>query len=169
MSRTDVRELIAREHLTPGQIRSLALRRMLAVAPVVMWYLISGFGGLFFTYLWAFTDHTAAHANQNLWHCSPLAWVAMVLLMAKKRRAAAHVAAAIVSLSVFGCFVWAFGRFMGGPIAQANGQFILLALPLNLASAWVLRRVSRPRRGAAVEDAADSTALPGPGGSLLPR
>lgn len=114
--------------------------RRFQAAFIVTWGLLSGIGGLFMLSMWVLTDHTATYANQNLWHYSPLGWVAVGLLLLRKRQAASRTATAILSLSVFGCFVWAFGQLFGGPIAQENGGFILMALPLNLATAWVLRR-----------------------------
>ncbi|MGC4033720.1 MAG: hypothetical protein QM754_18705 [Tepidisphaeraceae bacterium] len=102
------------------------------------WWLASGLGGLFMTYVWLFTDHTAGYANQNLWHFSPIAWLALLAAMFRQRGLAAKLARSIAGLSVVGAAVWVAGR-LGAPFAQANGGFILLALPINLAVAWAAR------------------------------
>ena len=89
--------------------------------------------------MWAATDHAAAYANQNFWHFSPLACFALVLHVFRQRAAAIWFTRAMVGMAIVGCVVWAVGKTVGGPVAQANGNFILLSLPMNLAAAWATR------------------------------
>lgn len=114
-------------------------RRWAGVLAISLWWLVSGLGGVFMLFLWTVTDHVAGYANQNLWCYSPSALIGMLLLVIRKRRAAVRLAAAIVTLSCIGTVVWIAGKLLGGPIAQPNGGFILLALPLNLAAAWATK------------------------------
>ncbi|HEX8325795.1 MAG TPA: DUF4105 domain-containing protein [Tepidisphaeraceae bacterium] len=102
------------------------------------WWALAGGGGAFMGYIWLFTDHAAGHANQNLWQFSPLALVALATTLPRFRRVTFWLASTIVALSVVGGIFWSVGK-LGGPFAQPNGGFILLALPLHLTAAWVAR------------------------------
>jgi hypothetical protein len=50
------------------------------------WWGISAIGGSFLLFLWLFTDHTAAYANQNLLQFSPLALVVLIAWVVARRR-----------------------------------------------------------------------------------
>ena len=123
-------------------IRRGGWRRGVGRTAVYSWWLLAGSGGAFMLYMWTATDHAAAHANQNLWHFSPLAWLAFVLHVFRQRTAAAWFTRAMVGMTLVGCVVWATGKVFGGPFAQPNGNFILLSLPLNLVGAWATRPVA---------------------------
>lgn len=57
------------------------------------WWLVAGLGGAFLAGLWMWTDHAAAHANQNLLHFSPLSLALLLLMLVQRRTAASDVTA----------------------------------------------------------------------------
>ena len=123
---------------------SSRLARFLATAVVYFWWFVAGTSGAFLIYMWAATDHTATYANQNLWHFSPLAWLALLSHLFRQRTAVVWFTRAMVGMAIVGCVVWVVGKVLGGPLAQPNGGFILLSLPLNLAAAWATRTAVGP-------------------------
>jgi hypothetical protein len=124
-----------------------------------LWSLLAGLGGLVLFGLWAFTDHAAAYANENLFQLNPLSLALLVLVPAtaygveRSRRMAIGVAAAVAAISLLGLLVKVLPWFV-----QVNGEVIALALPIHLAvagSMYLLVRAqpapaaageSRPRR-----------------------
>ena len=102
-----------------------------------LWALIVGLGGLALAGLWAFTDHLAAHRNENLLHFDPLAIGLVVLVPAAAygarwaRRPALLLSLAVAALSLLG---FALQALPG--LDQVNGEAIALTLPGNLALAW---------------------------------
>ncbi len=108
------------------------------VAVAVLWCLVAGLFGSLLAGLWAFTTHSAAYRNHNLFHLNlvhialavllPLAWRSQ-----KLGRAAAILGAAIAALSLLGLALEAVPS-----LYQVNGGIIALALPVNLALAVTL-------------------------------
>lgn len=108
------------------------------------WLLFAGTGGFVLLYLWAFTNHTIAHRNENLLQLSPLALPLVLLVPALAygarwaRRWGGWIAAAVAALSVLGFVLQALPG-----LDQRNAQMIALALPINLAVAWTARMLAR--------------------------
>jgi hypothetical protein len=108
-----------------------------------LWLLLAGVGGVTLLLLWLLTDHSIAYRNENLLQLSPLALPLVVLLPALaygKRWAgkwAVRLALAVAALSVLG---FALQALPG--VDQGNGEIIALALPVNVALAWVALRLS---------------------------
>jgi hypothetical protein len=120
-----------------------ALARMAYAAVSALWLLFAGTAGVGLLGLWAFTNHQIAYRNENLLQLSPLALplVLLVPCLAYGARWAARWAwllcAAVAALSVLG-FVM---QILPG-LDQRNAQIIALALPINLALAWTVRRLA---------------------------
>jgi Domain of unknown function (DUF4105) len=126
-----------------------AAARMAYAAVSAFWLLFAGTAGVMLIGLWAFTNHQIAYRNENLLQLSPLA-LPLVLLapcVAYGARWAARpawlLAAAVAALSVLG-FVM---QVLPG-LDQRNAQIITLALPINLALAWTVRRLADHTRAA---------------------
>jgi hypothetical protein len=119
-----------------------AAARMGYAAVSALWLLFAGTAGVMLIGLWAFTNHQIAYRNENLLQLSPLALplVLLVPCVAYGARWAARpawlLAAAVAALSVLG-FVM---QLLPG-LDQRNAQIITLALPINLALAWTVRRL----------------------------
>lgn len=102
-----------------------------------LWTFVIGLGGLVLAGLWAFTDHLAAHRNENLLHFDPLVIGLMLLIPAAAygarwaRRPALLLALAVAALSLLG---FALQALPG--LDQVNGEAIALTMPGNLALAW---------------------------------
>jgi hypothetical protein len=104
----------------------------------VAWALVAGLLGVVLAGLWAFTDHSAAYHNENLFLFNPLALGLVVLvpmLLYRPGRAdrwAVGVAALVAGLALLGVLLkplpW---------LGQVNGELIALALPVHLAVAVV--------------------------------
>ena len=97
------------------------------------WSFVAGLGGVVLAGLWLLTNHTAAHANENLLQFSPLSLVMLVALPLALRtpRTArprtARLALALVVLSAIGLLL----KLLPGA-SQMNWEIIALALPLHL-------------------------------------
>ncbi|WP_420129840.1 DUF4105 domain-containing protein [Longimicrobium sp.] len=120
-----------------------ALARMAYAAVSTLWLLFAGTAGVLLIALWAFTNHQIAYRNENLLQLSPLALPLVVLVpcLAYGARWAARpawlLAAAVAALSVLG-FVM---QILPG-LDQRNAQIITVALPVNLALAWTVRKLA---------------------------
>jgi len=108
-----------------------------------LWLLLAGTGGVMLVLLWTLTNHQIAYRNENLLQLSPLA-LPLVLLapcLAYGARWAARsaraLATAVAALSLLGFVL----QVLPG-VDQRNAQIIALALPVNLALAWVVRMLS---------------------------
>ncbi|MGH7458186.1 MAG: DUF4105 domain-containing protein [Longimicrobiaceae bacterium] len=108
------------------------------------WGGVAGAVGVLLLFLWLFTDHQAAHRNENLLHLNPLSLPLLPLLPLAAAgqgwagRLAVLCAAGAAGLSLLGLLV---GWLPGLP--QVNGEILALALPLNfgaLAGAVFLQR-----------------------------
>ncbi len=114
-------------------------RRLLFGALGATWSMLIGFFGLLLLFLWGFTDHWAAHHNENVLQFDPLALALVVLLPAyawgRMRRATRVLAAAIAALAVLGFVLQALPG-----LDQTNGEIIALALPAHVGLALGLWR-----------------------------
>ncbi len=105
------------------------------------WSMLAGLGGVVLAGLWIFTNHTAAHANENLLQFSPFSLVMLVALPLALRRPTeprprtGRLAIALVLLSAAGLLV----KLLPGP-SQTNWEIIALALPLHLGLAAGMTR-----------------------------
>ena len=118
------------------------------------WSVVAGLAGVALAYLWGFTDHSAAHANQNLFQLSPLSLLLAPLLPGVGARGGpgrwtVGLAVAVALLAVGG-LLW---KVL--PLAQqVNGEIIALALPIQAAiglAAWrAWRRAGQREPGAPV-------------------
>lgn len=112
------------------------------------WMAIAGIFGLVILGLWAATDHSFSYWNENLFQINPLLLGLAVMIplamrgsVARTQRAA-RCATVIAGLSVLGFVLQPLPGF-----TQSNGEIIGLAMPINLAIAFVLVRLARARRG----------------------
>lgn len=103
--------------------------------------LIAGIIGVILTSLWALTAHEAGWANENLWIFPPLC-LGLLPAWWRSRRPdalpapwASRLALVIALMAGFALFSKILPAF-----AQANLAWIVLMLPIHLASAWILRR-----------------------------
>jgi hypothetical protein len=104
----------------------------------VGWALVAGLLGIVLAGLWAFTDHTAAHRNENLFLFNPVALGLVVLLPlllfrpGRYDRWAVGVAGAMATLALLGLLLkplpW---------LQQVNGELLALAVPVHLSLAVV--------------------------------
>lgn len=107
------------------------------------WSLVAGLGGIFLVFAWFFTNHAAAHANQNLLLCSPVSLLMLVLLPAHLKgrprgKWALPVAGVIVLLAILSLAM----KIL--PVSQQwNWEIIALALPAHLG---LMLALARPRR-----------------------
>jgi hypothetical protein len=121
-----------------------------------LWLLASGVGGAVLLFLWGFTSHTIAHANENLLQLSPLALPLLLVLpfaaygARGARRAARDLAVAVAALSLLGAVL----QLLPG-LDQRNAHIVAFALPVNLALAWsAWTSARRPAPGAPLPQAA---------------
>lgn len=107
--------------------------------------LVLGFLGCCLVFLWAFTDHRAAHANANLLPCPPIVLALAPLTVGLVRgrmvsaQSAFYVATAAAALALVGLIA----KAIPGP-AQANVDFIVLLLPVWVGIAYGARSMGRP-------------------------
>ena len=109
--------------------RGAARTGFLALSAV--WALLAGVLGLLLAGLWAFTDHSAAYGNENLFQLNPIA-LALLPLLPRLTRPSGHrtvmiVAGSLAILSLMGLLLKALPGFY-----QVNGEIIALALPIHL-------------------------------------
>ncbi|HET7321373.1 MAG TPA: DUF4105 domain-containing protein, partial [Longimicrobiaceae bacterium] len=109
----------------------------------VAWSLLMGVGGLLLVGLWAFTNHAIAYRNENLFQFTPLALPLVLLVPALvfgarwARRPARVFALAVAASSLLGFVLQALPWF-----DQVNGQIVALVLPVNVALAWAVQKVT---------------------------
>jgi hypothetical protein len=112
----------------------------------VIWGTLSGVYASIIAWAWLFTDHEDARPNENILQLSPLGLLLVVLVplvsFGYRRGAgfARYVALAAGGLALLG-FILQVLPFMD----QLNGEIIALALPINLALAWSMWRLTKPR------------------------
>jgi hypothetical protein len=120
-----------------------------------LWSLLAGVGGVVLAGLWAFTDHEAAYANENLFQLNPLSVLVLLTVPAlaygvrRWERLALLSAFGVVALSLLGLLLkplpW---------LTQVNLEVVALALPIHLGVAfgawWLANRApTRPSAGPA--------------------
>jgi hypothetical protein len=82
--------------------------------------------------LWGLTGHWAAYGNQNLLLLSPLALLLVLpTLLGRWPGFSTWLAVGHLGLCLAGTILTV------TPAGQQNGEIVLLALPANLAAAWV--------------------------------
>lgn len=103
-------------------------------------WLLCGLGGLVLAGLWAFTEHLAAHGNENLLLLNPLCLGLLPAALVLLRRQA--VPARLRALAGFVLAAAAFALFLRFlPFRpQSNGDFVALLMPIHAALAWRLMR-----------------------------
>jgi len=153
--------------------KSKAARVTLGLA-MTLSSLVLGFLGLFFLFVWFFTDHQAGYGNENIFVCAPFAWALVgggIGVARGKERSierAAKVAAAGAALAVLGVVVKILPWF-----DQYNWWFLALLVPPWVALAWGLRRLAQATppqlsaslRGKASLRASDPPVAPSSGGT----
>ncbi|HEX2220868.1 MAG TPA: DUF4105 domain-containing protein [Gemmatimonadales bacterium] len=112
-----------------------------------LWGTVGGLGGVVLAGLWAFTDHTMAYRNENLFQLNPLmlGLAALVPLgLAGSERAgrwARHLALVLAGFSLLGFVLQALPG-----LDQVNGPIIALLMPVHLglaAGLWLERSPGR--------------------------
>lgn len=109
-----------------------------------LWAAFVGTAGLLLAFLWAFTNHTIAHANENLLQFNPLMLTLVVLVPALAfgarwaARPALVLVGVVLALSVLGLLLSMLPGF-----DQANLPLIALALPAHLGLARAALTLSR--------------------------
>jgi len=138
------------------------LRRLGIMALGGGWSLVAGLSGSLLLAAWAFTDHTFWYENLNLLQVNPLFLpvpLAFLFFLIRGRfwKWTAHLAGALVGLSVLGLVLFVLGRF-----GQENGEILALTVPLNaslwLASIRLCRRTGAPEGTLEAEPKAGSKA-----------
>lgn len=136
------------------------LTRLAQVGLVILgvgWALSSGAAGILLTGLWAFTNHSIAHRNLNLFQLDPLAIVLVVTIPALlfgaqwARRPSELLTRVIAAGSVFGALLQLTPWF-----SQGNGEIIALAVPANLGLAGAVYLLRRYRYGPRADTGVDS-------------
>lgn len=114
--------------------------RLLSTGLVMLWSLVAGVVGLLLFLLWTVTQHSAAHANQNLFFVNPL-WLGVALLaplapLARRTRDALLLMVRIcVGLTVVGAVVAL------TPWGQPSGAIAAFAIPVNIGAYLLVLRV----------------------------
>lgn len=118
----------------------------LARAGVVLvgggWSLVAGLAGLLLVGAWAFTDHVFWSWNENLLQVDPLALgvaAGLTVLLVRPTLPVwvAGLATLVAAGSVLGVLVQPLPGF-----DQVNAEVLALAVPVNLALAWAIRRLA---------------------------
>ncbi len=109
-----------------------------------VWWLGCGLGGLLLAFLWGFTAHQSAWANQNLLVFNPLAILLLPLAwrLGWGRPAGGwmrHVVV-LIALAVLAALLL---KTLPN-LRQQNLEWVLLALPVHAVAWWILRRPAPP-------------------------
>jgi len=113
----------------------------------VAWTLITGIAGSLLAFLWAFTDHTVAYRNENLFQANLLALPLIVLVPGlMRRRVWAPRPAVTLTLLVAGCSILGVAVKVLPAFYQDNAELLALAVPANVGlAAGVLAAARRVR------------------------
>jgi hypothetical protein len=106
-----------------------------------VWALLAGILGLLLAGLWAFTDHSAAYNNENLFQLNPISLALLPLLPRPARASGSRpmiIAGSVAALSLVGLLLKILPGFY-----QVNGEIIALALPIHVGLALGVRQVLR--------------------------
>lgn len=115
--------------------RAWARRSFLALGS--LWLIVAGAFGAVFLFFWAFSEHSFAFRNQNMWQLNLLAFALLALLPSATRaggrgRVAALVAVGIGGLALAGLgFELIAGRFAPS-LWQDNGDILALTVPTQV-------------------------------------
>lgn len=115
------------------------------------WSLLAGLAGTAILIAWTLTEHVFMRRNENVLQLNPLSLALVVLLplllyRGRASRAVAWLGTAIAALAVLGFAIQVLPWFH-----QVNGEIIALALPVQVAMAWAVRRsATAPRAGSAI-------------------
>jgi hypothetical protein len=125
-----------------GVIALLAWRewRKPLIVAVTIHTLIIGVCGALGLWAWFFTAHWAAWRNENLFGYKPLA-LALVVLVPKMWSRRPKRVTVVIALIVAASTV--LGVLLSLVLPQANGEPMALVLPINVAVAWGIWRMSR--------------------------
>lgn len=125
--------------------RGSAAGRFALAALSGIWGLLIGTGGLILLALWTLTNHTIAHANENLLHFDPLA-LGLALLVPATAYGARWAAAPAwwLAMAVLGISLLGFAAQVLPGLDQVNGEIIALLLPAHIGLAWATHRI-QPR------------------------
>lgn len=120
--------------------------RFVAGAIAALWSLASGFFGLVVVAAWLLTQHVFMGRNENLLQFDPMSLALAFMIpfavgAGWLTRGVARLATLIAMLSLLGFIMQGLPWWN-----QPNGEIIALALPLNLATAWAVYRLSHYRR-----------------------
>jgi len=127
--------------LTQLVVRGRRGARIALVLVAGAWLLLIGVGGSIIAWAWFGTDHFVAKYNENLLQVTPLALVLLAMLPRASgggRQKAWIEAAIIAGLSLLGLALKATPFFF-----QVNGDMIALCLPVHLAIAWSMWRLTK--------------------------
>lgn len=123
--------------LLTGQSPRRAARRLFSTLASV-WLVAAGLAGLLMLVLWALTEHQSAWANANLLLLNPIAWLLLPAVWREHPSRRDHLIAwSLVLLSAA-----ALVANLTGLMSQRNLPWILLALPVWLVLAHVIRSKS---------------------------
>ncbi|MGB8716764.1 MAG: DUF4105 domain-containing protein [Rhodanobacteraceae bacterium] len=120
--------------LLAAQSRQRIARRVFSLM-ASLWLLVAGLAGLLMLLLWTLTEHESAWANANLLLFNPLAWLMLAAVWRKRPSRRDHLLSwLLVLLPAIGLLA-----NLGGLLQQRNLPWILLALPIWLVLAHVIR------------------------------
>ncbi len=120
-----------------------------------------GFFGLFFLFVWFFTDHVAGYGNENIFVCTPFAWlvVGSGINVARGKPSsiawAAKVVKAAAALALLGVVVKVLPWF-----DQDNWWFLAALTPPWVAAAWSLNELAKVTPPASAPAASKPAAPP---------
>lgn len=126
-----------------------------------LWSLLAGLLGTAILVAWTLTEHVFMRRNENILQLNPLSLALVVLLPMVLYRRASSRATVWLSRALAALAVLGFAMQLSPWFDQVNGDIIALALPVQLAVAWVVWEIERARhRARAVSALSDRSAPP---------
>ncbi|MET3652543.1 hypothetical protein ABIC75_002275 [Dyella japonica] len=133
-----------------GLIFAILLIAAYRFAPVVyallgsLYLVLAGLVGLALLILWTLTTHHSAWGNANLLLFNPLAFLLLAALWrSRKRLPASRFANSVIALQLLAVLAACLMHLLPG-VVQQNQPWLLFALPIWLAMAWMLRKQRAP-------------------------
>lgn len=124
-----------------GQLRQHLPARALLGVFATLYMLVCAVGGIFLALVWAFTLHWGTYANQNMLMLNPLCLLLLPLWLTQLRKTwQASVFSLWVTRLVLAASALALILHFIPGLAQANGHWVALLLPIHAALAWVAER-----------------------------
>lgn len=120
--------------LLTGRSRRQTVRRLFSTL-ASLWLVVAGLAGLLMLTLWMLTEHQSAWGNANLLLFNPLAWLLLPAVWRTRTRHRDHLFAWLLVLLPAAGLV----ANLTGLLSQRNLPWILLALPVWLVLAHVMR------------------------------